>query len=98
MTSCTWLSRRPAPLMRTKRVFCNNSGTVAPAISHAGLEAADHLVNDHRHRSAIGNPALDAFGDEFVQAVGLAVGRSGGGIAGSDALEVALARSLGHGA
>src|ERR1017187_6345696 len=24
MTSCTWLSRRPAPLMRTKRVFCRS--------------------------------------------------------------------------
>src|SRR5580700_1479914 len=54
-------------------------------------------MNDHGDRATIGHAPLDAFGDEFAQAVGFAIHRGGGGI-GFSALKITLARSLCHGA
>ena len=62
MTSCTWLSRSPAPLIRMKRALSFNSGNrSASHVAHAAAQAADHLVDDHRHGAAIGNASFDAF-------------------------------------
>src|SRR5450631_1687784 len=71
----------------------------ASAITHAGLQSADHLMDDHRDRTAVGNAPFNSLGDELGEAVGIAVGRGdrGGGIT-LGALEVTFAGSLRHGA
>jgi len=46
----------------------------APAITHAGLQAAHHLMNDHRNGSTIRNTSFDAFWDELGQAISVGVG------------------------
>jgi hypothetical protein len=70
ITSCTWLSRKPAPEMRINRAFCCSSAIESAAhIAHAGAKAA-HQLKDHRfERSAIRNAAFDAFRHKFRQAV-----------------------------
>src|SRR5271169_6333737 len=37
----------------------------AAAVAHARLQSADHLVDDHRDRAAVGNASLNTFGDQL---------------------------------
>src|SRR5579862_4318725 len=70
----------------------------APAITHAGLQSAHHLMNDHRNGSTIRNASFDAFWDELAEAISVCVGRRAWDGRGSliRTLEVAFARSLRH--
>src|SRR5579863_5738050 len=71
----------------------------APAIAHSGFQSANHLIDDHRDRAAVGNAAFDALRNQFREAIRFAVRcrDSCRGIT-LGALKITLARSLGHGA
>ena len=47
ITSCTWLSRRPAAEIRTKRGFAGASAIAAAEVAHAAAEPADELEQRH---------------------------------------------------
>jgi hypothetical protein len=46
----------------------------AATVAHARLEAANHLLDDHRYGPAVGNAAFNTFRDEFGETVRFAVG------------------------
>src|SRR5262249_27353945 len=63
------------------------------AVAHAGAEAADELEDEIGERALVGDPAVDAFGDELLGRLVLGVRRPGGSV-----LAVAVVGPLGHGA
>lgn len=65
VTSWTWLSRWPAPLIFTNlgllRMFDG-----AAHVAHGGAQAAHQLVDDAAHRAAVRHAAFDAFRHQLV--------------------------------
>ena len=55
VTSWTWLSRKPAPEMRTNSAFVELGQIFCADIAHGGAQAADQLVQHVGHRPLIGD-------------------------------------------
>ena len=45
----------------------------AAAVSHAGFESADHLVNDHGKRATVWNASLDTLGNKLGEPIRFAI-------------------------
>src|SRR5260370_12375388 len=69
----------------------------AAAVAHAGFEASDHLIKNHRDRTTIWDAGFNSFGDQLGQAIGIDphVRDSDRGFC-VGALEVTLAGTGGH--
>ena len=77
ITSCTWLSRSPCDVIRTKlRLRPELLDRAAPGVPHPAAEAADELVEDRRERAAVRHAPLDPLGDELLVG-GARLARSG---------------------
>ena len=86
VTSWTWLSRKPAPEMRTNSALSWNSVEIFRAdIAHGGAQAADQLVQHVGHRPLVGHLALDTFRHQLERVLDLL-------------LEIAVGRAARHGA
>ena len=80
-TSCTWLSRKPAPDTRMNCALVSELGERRSAgIAHGGAQTADQLVDDGGHRALVGHLPLDPLGHQLQRVphflLEIAVGRA----------------------
>ena len=74
VTSCGWLSRRPAPVMRTNRLSVFSASIVGgTAVTHRLTEPSDELVDDRRDRPLVEHAPLDPLRDELVDVLDVAL-------------------------
>src|SRR5437868_5557536 len=80
------------------RLLLQFGDCLTPAVAHPGTQSANHLVDNHGYRTAVGNAAFNSFWNQFGDTVRVAIvehGSCGRGIAGS-ALEITLAGTCSH--
>ena len=71
VTSCTWLSAMPAPVIRTNFGLVRISSIVTAAgVAHRSPHATDKLMHDGDHDALVRDPTLNTFRHEFLKFFG----------------------------
>jgi len=73
VTSCGCDSRRPAPVMRTKRACFIALDRLGAAVAHRLAEPADDLMQHIGERAFVGDAALDPLSDELLYVLDVAL-------------------------